>query len=95
MRRKIGIALAITLVAVLWVGAVGFAQTGGDWDLRWHVMGGAGSAMQGGGFAMTSTLGQVIVASSAGGTDRINHGFWYGVPPEYHNYLPLILRSGS
>lgn len=93
MRRKIGIALTIILLAALWLSAVGYAQTGGDWDLRWHVMGGAGSGMQGGRFALTSTLGQLIVASSAGGSDRIGHGFWYGVPPEYHGYLPLILKN--
>ncbi len=77
-------------------GQVASAQTGGGFDLTWHVMGagGAGGPLSGGGFEMRSTVSQLAIGPLADGTLEIGQGYWYGVgPTTFGIYLPVIFKA--
>lgn len=89
-RTKVFALLIAVFAGILIVGIV-FAQTGDGFDLTWHVISGGGTGpLSGDGFTIDSTLGQTIIGISSGGTNLLEHGFWFSMPSS--TYLPIILK---
>jgi hypothetical protein len=80
MYRKIILALLVVALALVWLGSIGFAQTGDGFDLSWHVVGGggAGGPLTGSGFSLRSTLGQAAVGTFSDASYWFGNGYWYG-----------------
>ena len=95
-KRTIPLAMASLLVLASVAGIVG-AQSSGDFDLSWYVLGGGGSRAASGSYAMNGTAGQGIVFSSASASFQVQHGYWGRayVPILYEHwvYLPVVFRD--
>ena len=57
-----------------------FAQSGGDYDLSWSVIGGGGGTSSGGDFELSATIGEPEAGASSGGDYELLGGFWPGGP---------------
>lgn len=56
------------------------AQSGGPYDLSWHVIAGGGvTVATGGPYSLGGTIGQPAAAVSTGGGYELASGFWPGV----------------
>jgi hypothetical protein len=107
MKRKLilllSVALLLTLagVALRLAQDTALAQTGGDYDLEWHVIGSAGEQfVSGGGYQIGFTLAQdTPPLMSSGGGYQIAQGYWAGgagassAPGDNYIYLPIILKN--
>ena len=84
------IVLALIATATVTV----YAQIGSGYDLTWWTIDSGGNQnTDGGGYALSGTLGQPDASKAAGGTYELVGGFWSGAPPVgYRNYLPAIVR---
>jgi len=90
---KVGF-LFILLMALLLLGGVALAQSGGGYDLTWHTVdGGGATASTGGGYALAGTAGQPDAGALSGGGYTLAGGFWGGGVAGYSVYLPLVLRQ--
>ena len=73
------------------------AQSGAGYDLSWNtVNGGGGSSSTGGIYSLGGTAGQPDAGLVTGGAYTLAGGFWPGgavALPEYHIYLPLVVRN--
>lgn len=88
--------LLLVLIAVLAGQAIAHAQTGGGYDLTWHLAGGAGGAMSGGAYTLAGSAGQAGASILSGGGYTLNGGFWVSDwHPSNWLYLPLTLKGGS
>jgi hypothetical protein len=78
--------LAALLIAAALSGSA-LAQTGGGYDLSWHVIAGGGYTLQG-------AIGQAAAGTLAGGGYTLRGGFWSGpaAASSEHAYLPLLLK---
>jgi nucleoside recognition membrane protein YjiH len=92
-RRKLILAALLVLLVSLVVVAGVVAQTGGGFDLTWHVVGSSGGKMAGSGFVLNGTAGQVAVSSSTGSGDTLLHGFWQKILWQIQVYLPVTLKN--
>jgi len=106
MKRKLIILLTAILLLALTVGVLRLAQgdvlaqSGGDYDVEWSVMGSAGGQfVSGGDYQMGFTLAQdTPPLVSAGGVYQVVQGYWASSEPdggewlEFQSYLPIILR---
>ncbi|MBN1137877.1 MAG: hypothetical protein JXM73_14910 [Anaerolineae bacterium] len=83
MRRKLVLLLNAALLLAVTAGAL--AQSGGDYDLEWQVIGSTGDELVAGGdYQIGFTLGQAQdTPLSAGGSYQIAQGYWAGggAPP--------------
>jgi hypothetical protein len=82
----IALAAVLILVGVVWADGLP--------TIDWWVIGGGGSSVSSGSYSLSGTVGQPIMGADLSGTRYLCSGFWCGAMPEYHVYLPLILRSG-
>ena len=88
--------LALCALAVsAGAGRVALAQSGGGFDLSWHVAGNGGGPMTSSSFQLNGTVGQpgVGVGLTEGGSHQVGPGFWYGIGGEHRIYLPLVVRN--
>ncbi len=63
--------------------------------VNWWVVAGGGGSASGSNVTLNATLGQPIVGTSAGSDITLGAGYWYGTTPDYHIYLPLVVRDAS
>jgi hypothetical protein len=85
------LALAILLLLVSSVSAATLAP---DYALSWWTVDGGGTTnSQGGGYALSGTIGQPDAGVLTGNGYTLAGGFWGGTPVEYRVYLPLVLRN--
>ena len=93
-KRKALVLLGLLVGGLLLVGgARGSALQETTYTLPRQVIGGgAGPAMQGGGYTLHSTLGQTAIGWS-GGNYQIGSGYWYGGAQERRIYLPLVMKD--
>ena len=82
-KRTVSMLLAISLTLLfLSAGAVTWAQTSANFDLRWHVIGNGGAQSNSADFRVSGTVGQnttgTTTASSA--DFKVTGGFWVDVP---------------
>ena len=97
MKRKR--VLVILFVCLAFVGLVTVrAQSGGGYDLTWNTVDGGGMS-SGGVYTLGGAIGQPDADVLSGGNYTLTGGFWQSgsipMPPEYHIYLPLVLRNSS
>ncbi len=94
----------LLIVLLLLVGVVGVAhaQSGSGYDLEWNTIDNGGAAFAtGGGYALRGSIGQPDAGALAGSHGyTLSGGFWLGggripTPPEYHLFLPIVVRSLS
>ena len=89
-------AVLAAVVALLLLGSVALAQSGGGYDLSWWTVDGGGATFStGGGYTLGGTAGQPDAGELAGGSYILGGGFWGGgavleVGPEV--YLPVIMK---
>ena len=107
MKRKLILLLSVALLFTLTGGALrlaqgtALAQTGGNYDVEWHVIGSAGDQfVSGGGYQIGFTLAQdTPPLISSGGSYQIAQGYWAGgaggssAPGDNEIYLPIILKN--
>jgi len=82
MRKKhLYLMLLLILSVILLAPGVALAQSGGGYDLWWHVFGNGGVTFaSGGGYQLGFTVGQSTPPElSAGGGYQLAQGFWAGV----------------
>jgi len=95
--KRIPMALATVLSALLLVTSVALAQEGGGYDLSWSTVDGGGytfSVGPDGIYELAGTIGQPDAGCMSGGDYVLSGGFWCGgaLQPEYPAYLPLALK---
>lgn len=78
-RSRTILAVLVSIVCLLVISVpVVFAQTGGNIDMSWHVLPGAGTTdSAGGAISMSGSLGQPSAGQSTGGNVSLAGGFWY------------------
>ena len=81
--------VALFAIAVAVSGSVALAQSGGGYVIQKQVIGAGGTAMSGGAYALTGTVGQHAAAIACANTYRVYSGFWPGTPP-----TDVIFRNG-
>ena len=91
MKRFALLMLTLMFGALLLVPLVS-AQTGGGYDLTWSSVDGGGGQSSGGGYTLDGIIGQPDAGALSGGEYTLSGGLWGGIPPEYHVFLPLVLR---
>ena len=69
-----------------------WAQSGSGFDLHWNVIAGGGGDMKGGGYSVSSTIGQSVNGSSSGSGFTLGSGYWYENAP-YRVMLPVITKN--
>jgi hypothetical protein len=89
----------VTLVLALSLLLAGLAGSAEPDAIDWWVLAGGGGPRSGNGqMSLDATLGQPVTGPSAGGDTRLNDGYWQPMPepavPDYHIYLPVVLREG-
>ena len=95
MKRLRIVVYGLTVLVILSVAGIAWAQTSPGYDSRWHALGAGGSeGMTSGQHTVQSTLGQVAIGPAASGTTSAGIGYWYGIRSGdiYRIYLPLIAR---
>ena len=95
--KRWSLLLPITLLILLLagLGQAALAQSGGGFNLSWHVVSGGGGPATSSGFQLNGTVGQPGVNAGllTDGSTQVGPGFWYGIGGEHKVYLPLMLRS--
>ena len=94
---RVGLAaLLLLLLAGLAIAGIAWAGSSDGTAVDWSVLsgGGAPAESRSGAVALSGTLGQTAIGSSAATHGSLGAGFWYG-PAErrYTLYLPIVLRS--
>lgn len=75
--KRWGIFCAVIIGLVVVLGVPAQAQTGSGYDLTWHVIASGGGTSAGGGYTLTSTIGQPIAGvAQRGGSYTLAGGFW-------------------
>jgi hypothetical protein len=77
----------------LWAGGPpAQAQSGPNFNLDWHVIGGGGAPVTSAHYAVNATAGQGAAGppSATGANYTVSGGFWY-VTPAYV-YLPVLIK---
>ena len=98
MRRT---AILLALAALLMLGSVALAQSGGSYDLSWWTVDGGGATFNtASDYSLGGTAGQPDAGVLAGAEYTLGGGFWRGgvLPPAvegFELYLPLVLRASS
>ncbi len=76
-----GLALAALIVFTFTLG-LGYAQTGGGFDLSWSTVdGGGATSSTGGTFGLGGTIGQPDAGRQTGGAFTLDGGFWGATTP--------------
>ena len=91
MLTRTRMVVGIGLLALCLLLAIPLAAALNGFDLSWHVLPGGGGQSTGGGLAVSGSVGQPIVGSSAGGGFGVTGGFWtFGgaAPPGPTETLP-------
>lgn len=70
--------LAAIAILLLTVQAPAGAQTGGNFNLTWNTLSGAGARSTGGSFSLTGTIEQPLASPANGGGFSLTSGFWFG-----------------
>jgi hypothetical protein len=88
-------AVFLALAAILLLGSVALAQSGGGYDLSWNTVDGGGYTFSAGGdYTLGGTIGQPDAGELSGGSYIFGGGFWGGgALAQYRIYLPLVLRN--
>jgi hypothetical protein len=83
----------VVATLLLLVSSASAATLDGDYDLSWWTVDGGGTTnSQGGGYALSGTIGQPDAGVLTGNGYTLAGGFWGGTSVEYRIYLPLVLR---
>jgi hypothetical protein len=81
----------------LLLASVALAQSGEGYNLTWSTIdGGGGTFSSGEGYSLGGTSGQPDAGLLSGEGYTLAGGFWPGgavAVPEYHIYLPLVVRN--
>lgn len=90
--------LALGAAGLMWTqsGRTVLAQSGGGFDLSWHVVSsGGGPQAKSTSFQLNGTVSQPGVGTglAIGASRQVGPGFWYGIGGDYSVYLPLVLRA--
>jgi hypothetical protein len=93
-----GWAVSLSLLVLLAVGGVAWAQTSNGHDLSWHVLSAGGSeGMTSGTHTVHSTVSQLAIGPAAGAQHDVESGYWHGVlslmEEGYGIYLPLVMKG--
>ena len=97
MKRKLILPLAVVLLLIL-AGSV-LAQSGGNYDVEWQVIGSTGDQfVTGGNYQLGFTLAQDSPPLlSSGGNYQIAQGYWAGGGSSSSGgkdvYLPLVIKN--
>ena len=89
MKSATSFALRAVCAAAISVAGYAFAQSGGGYDLSWHVTASGASTASGGTYKLTGTAGQHAVAVSCANNYSVHSGFWVGV-----SQTDVIFRNG-
>ncbi len=94
MQRKRLIFLLVILLFLF----TSVALTGGSgFDLSWHLFSGGGGHVQGGNYALDSSIGQPLVGVAGAEGTTLCAGFWCTQPPvpslPQHFYLPAVTHT--
>jgi hypothetical protein len=92
--RLAAVVLLLVLTgAALWAGGPpALAQSGPNFNLDWHVIGGGGAPVSSAHYAVSATTGQAAAGppSSTGPNYAVSGGFWYVAPA--NTYLPVLIK---
>ena len=96
--RTVKILLAVAAVLLLvGAGTIVMAQISAQFDLGWHVLGSGGGVSSSASYQVRGTIGQGLASSpvSNSASFSVSSGYWSGTgsAPEFHIYLPLVVRS--
>ena len=96
MRLRIILPLGLALLLLLASNGVR-AQSGGNYDVQWNVIGGSAGEgfVAGGNYQLGFTLAQAQEPQvSSGGSYMVVGGFWFGGSGAASSvYLPIILKN--
>ena len=81
------------VLALLTVGPIALAQTGG-YDLSWFTVDGGGGESTNGRYVLSGTVGQTDTSMLIGGNYTLAGGFWGGTVAQYRIYLPEVSKKG-
>jgi hypothetical protein len=98
MNKRYVIAGILTVLLVLGVAGIAWAQASPGYNNRWHVLGAGGSeGMSSEYHTVHSTLGQGAIGPATSGLTSAGIGYWYGARPRaaYWIYLPVIERFAA
>lgn len=98
MKRLCVIVCGLTVLVILSVAGIAWAQTSPGYDNRWHVLGaGSSEGMSSTYHTVHSTLGQCAIGPATSGLSSAGSGYWYGVRPRatYWIYLPVIEHAAA
>ena len=88
-------------VIILLTAITAFAQSGGQYELRWSTIDGGGGVSSGGQYTVKGTIGQPDASYSEGGDYELLGGFWPGEPPcivdfkHFARFAEYWLESGT
>lgn len=86
----------LALVGLLPVSHEATAQGSNGYDLSWWTVDGGNGALAVGGFALTSTVGQVDEGNGQGGGYNLSGGSWSASSPDmegnYRIYQPIVVK---
>ena len=87
------IAAILIILAASTVAGIGFASSGGSYELSWWTIDGGGGTSAGGDYSLSGTIGQPDAGEMSGGDYSVSGGFWGRfVGWLYELFLPLIMR---
>jgi hypothetical protein len=91
MKRK---AILFTLLLLLLLAHGAQAMSSPHFTLDWFTPltssgGGPASSTH---YAANYTIGQTVIGASSGATYSTGLGYWYGIKPQFHVRLPLIIK---
>ncbi len=85
--------LFFALIALLFLTASAQAMSSTNYRLDWLVpLTGTGGKSASANYAVSFTVGQTVIGSSASDNFRLELGYWAGIGPSFV-YLPLILKN--
>lgn len=78
--RRTLIILMVSAIMLLYVGRIGFAQSGSGYSLTWSTVNGGGGELANSGYALDGTAGQSDAhPGAAGGDYQLTSGLWAGL----------------
>jgi hypothetical protein len=91
-------AVSLSLLVLLAVGGVAWAQTSNGHDLSWHVLSaGGGEGMTSGTYTVHGTVSQLAIGPALGSQNSVESGYWHGVLSQmeegFYIHLPLVMRA--
>lgn len=86
-----GLCCLAVAVALLAVGGVALAQTGGPYNLEWNAIAGGGGSASGGAYSLYGVVGQAGAGvAMTGGNYSLEGGFMAGASAAGPIYVPMV-----